>query len=40
VDSDERVSPELREEIQKSLASANNTYAGFLVPRLVFYLNR
>jgi glycosyltransferase involved in cell wall biosynthesis len=40
VDADERVSPELREEIQNCLVSAANTHAGFLVPRLVFYLGR
>src|SRR6266404_7756287 len=32
VDSDERVSPELRDEIKESLLSYDNTYAGFSVP--------
>ena len=40
VDSDERVSPELRDEIKASLLSYDGTYAGFSVPRLVFYLGR
>jgi glycosyltransferase involved in cell wall biosynthesis len=39
VDSDERVTPELRDEIQKSLTAAGE-YSGFAVPRLVFYLDR
>ena len=40
VDSDERVSPELRDEIKESLLSYDSAYAGFSVPRLVFYLGR
>jgi glycosyltransferase involved in cell wall biosynthesis len=40
VDSDERVSPELRDEIKASLLSYDGTCAGFSVPRLVFYLDR
>jgi glycosyltransferase involved in cell wall biosynthesis len=40
VDSDERVSPELRDEIKESLASYDSAYAGFSVPRLLFYLGR
>jgi glycosyltransferase involved in cell wall biosynthesis len=40
VDSDERVSPELRDEIKESLASYNGACAGFSVPRLLFYLGR
>ena len=40
VDSDERVSPELRKEIGENLLSCDNTDAAFSVPRLVFYLNR
>lgn len=40
VDSDERVSPELKDEISDTLSSQDNTYAGFSVPRLVFYLDR
>ena len=40
VDSDERVTPELRDEIKNSLAHEGTEYSGFAVPRLVFYLNR
>jgi glycosyltransferase involved in cell wall biosynthesis len=40
VDSDERVSPELRDEIKQTLSSGADAYAGFSVPRLVFYLGR
>ena len=40
VDSDERVTPELREEIGQALAQDDNEYSGFALPRLVFYLNR
>lgn len=40
VDSDERVSPELRDEIKESLLAYDGAYAGFSVPRLVFYLGR
>src|SRR5213593_1536533 len=36
VDSDERVPPELRDEIKESLESYDSAYAGFSVPRLVF----
>ena len=39
-DADERVTPELREEIQFCLAEDNGTYAGYAVPRLVHYLDR
>ena len=38
VDSDERVSPALRDEIRGSLARDACEYSGFAVPRLVFYL--
>lgn len=40
VDSDERVTPELRDEINQMLSSYAGAYAGFSVPRLVFYLGR
>jgi len=40
VDSDERVSPELREEIAQVLARDRGRYAGYAMPRLVFYLGR
>lgn len=40
VDADERVTAELRHEIQILLAQQNNTYAGYSVPRLVYYLDR
>jgi glycosyltransferase involved in cell wall biosynthesis len=40
VDSDERVTPELRKEINQALAEDNNNYCGYAVPRLVFYLRR
>ena len=40
IDSDEEVPPELRNEIREQLAVAGTLYFGFLIPRLVFYLNR
>lgn len=40
VDSDERVTAALREEISAALAENNGDYAGYSVPRLVFYLGR
>jgi glycosyltransferase involved in cell wall biosynthesis len=40
VDSDERVTPELRDEIQQTLTHDSSACAGFAVPRLVFYLGR
>ena len=40
IDSDEEVPPELRNEIREQLAVAGALYSGFLIPRLVFYLNR
>lgn len=40
VDADERVSPELREEIEAILRSDGRGYDGFAIPRLVWYLGR
>jgi glycosyltransferase involved in cell wall biosynthesis len=40
VDSDERVTPELRDEIRDALARDSGAYAGYEVPRLVNYLGR
>jgi len=40
VDADERVPPELRDEIQDALGRFGTQYAAFLVPRLVRYLDR
>ncbi len=40
VDSDERVTSELREEIGQALAEDKGRYSGYALPRLVFYLNR
>jgi glycosyltransferase involved in cell wall biosynthesis len=40
VDSDEQVSPELQEEIREALNKDGGRYAGYAIPRLVFYLNR
>jgi glycosyltransferase involved in cell wall biosynthesis len=40
VDSDERVTPELRDEIREALARDGGAYAGYAVPRLVSYLGR
>jgi glycosyltransferase involved in cell wall biosynthesis len=40
VDSDERVTPEVKEEIQNALKRYGQEYAGFSLPRLVFYLGR
>ncbi len=40
VDSDEQVSPELQEEIREALKKDGGRYAGYAIPRLVFYLNR
>jgi glycosyltransferase involved in cell wall biosynthesis len=39
VDSDERVTPELRNEIIMALKQ-DNAYAGYAIPRLVYYLGR
>src|SRR5206468_95501 len=38
VDSDERVTPKLRDEIRQTLGHETSECAGFAVPRLVFYL--
>ncbi|MBI2985721.1 MAG: glycosyltransferase family 2 protein [Deltaproteobacteria bacterium] len=40
VDADERVPPELREEIREALKRFGTRYAAFSVPRLVHYLGR
>ena len=40
IDSDERVTPALRDEIREFLARDACEYSGFAVPRLVFYLAR
>ena len=40
IDSDEEVTPELKKEILEQLAVAGTLCAGFLLPRLVFYLDR
>jgi len=40
VDSDERVTGELRNEIRESLDRDQGSYHGYEVPRLVFYLDR
>ncbi len=40
VDSDERVTPELREEIEGILRKGGGGYAGFYVARKSFFLNR
>ncbi len=40
LDADERVSPELRTEIQSELADGAPGIDGFYVPRLVYYLGR
>jgi glycosyltransferase involved in cell wall biosynthesis len=40
VDADERVTPELRDEIREALSRDGGAYAGYAVPRVVFYLNR
>jgi glycosyltransferase involved in cell wall biosynthesis len=40
IDSDEEVTPELQNEIREQLARTGAHYSGFLLPRLVFYLNR
>ncbi len=40
VDSDERVTAELRDEIINALASDGGQYSGYAVPRLVHYLGR
>jgi glycosyltransferase involved in cell wall biosynthesis len=40
VDADERVTPELRDEIRRALLADGNEYAGYALARLVFYLKR
>jgi glycosyltransferase involved in cell wall biosynthesis len=40
VDSDERVSPQLQSEIRDALKQDGGVYAGYAIPRLVFYLKR
>src|SRR5256884_6653411 len=40
VDSDERVTPKLKDEIRQTLGHKTSECAGFTVPRLVFYLGR
>lgn len=40
VDADERVSPELREEIGEVLKTHGGEYSAFSLPRLVYYLGR
>jgi glycosyltransferase involved in cell wall biosynthesis len=40
VDSDERVPPALQDEIREALRNDRGIYAGYAVPRLVFYLKR
>jgi glycosyltransferase involved in cell wall biosynthesis len=40
VDSDERVTAELKDEILNALTGENGRYAGYALPRLVYYLDR
>lgn len=40
VDADERVSPELRSELQRELAAGDSRVVGYWIPRLVYYLGR
>jgi glycosyltransferase involved in cell wall biosynthesis len=40
VDSDERVPPELQSEIREAVEKDGGRYAGYEIPRLVFYLQR
>jgi glycosyltransferase involved in cell wall biosynthesis len=40
VDSDERVTAELRNEVEDALVQDSGRYAGYAVPRLVHYLDR
>jgi glycosyltransferase involved in cell wall biosynthesis len=40
IDSDEEVTPELQDEIRQYLAEKGSHYAGFELPRLMFYLDR
>lgn len=40
LDSDEEMSPELAEEIREALRSDGGRWAGYLVPRMTYYLGR
>ena len=40
IDADERVTPELRQEIGQALLSDRDEYCGYALPRLTFYLRR
>ena len=40
IDADEQIPGELRDEIREALDRAGDRYAGFAMPRLVFFLNR
>jgi len=40
IDADERVTPELREEIKEALSQSADGYEAFAIPRLVYYLGR
>jgi glycosyltransferase involved in cell wall biosynthesis len=40
IDADEEVTPELKDEILEQLVAAGKLCAGFMLPRLVFYLDR
>ena len=40
IDSDERVTAELKQEVLNALTAENGQYAGYAVPRLVYYLDR
>ncbi|UCD33433.1 MAG: glycosyltransferase family 2 protein [Desulfobacterales bacterium] len=40
LDADERISPELKEEIQAELQKSTLRWDGFFMPRLTFYLER
>ncbi len=40
IDADERISPELKDEIARRLAVSDDKVWGYYIPRLVFYLGR
>ena len=40
LDADERVSPELRDELERTLVEEGDVRWGYYIPRLVFYLGR
>ncbi|MGH8544810.1 MAG: glycosyltransferase family 2 protein [Gammaproteobacteria bacterium] len=40
LDSDERLSPELSQEIRQALSQDKDKYSGYSMPRMVFYLGR